>query len=314
MCRKLTFILILLFVILSTSVFTQSDKLRLLVLTDIGGDPDDIQSLRRLLVYANELWIEGIIATATWGERPHRKRGVYFINEHLIHEADDDYARVYANLILHDADYPPPDELRSVVRGGQKNRGVANLISGKSTPGSQHIIESVDVSIEPLWITIWGGAHDLAQALLDVKETRSEEELNQFVQKLRVYSIGDQDIKFTTEGTSQWIRDHFPTIFYIEAGPQWVRSQRGSSAGYVGMYQNDFRGRSGTMIPLVQEGHEMNDTTWVKENVLPFGALGERFPPDVNLIPKSPRNSRGVKEGDTPAWFYVLPHGMNDPG
>jgi len=32
---------------------------RLAVLTDIGGDPDDRQSLVRLMVYANEFEIEG---------------------------------------------------------------------------------------------------------------------------------------------------------------------------------------------------------------------------------------------------------------
>ena len=37
---------------------------RLLVLTDIGGDPDDQQSMIRLMLYANEFDIEGLIATA----------------------------------------------------------------------------------------------------------------------------------------------------------------------------------------------------------------------------------------------------------
>ena len=37
---------------------------RLLVLTDIGGDPDDMQSMRRLMLYSNEFRIEGLIASA----------------------------------------------------------------------------------------------------------------------------------------------------------------------------------------------------------------------------------------------------------
>ncbi len=40
-------------------------KPRLIVLTDIGGDPDDQQSMVRLLVHANEFDIEGLIATAS---------------------------------------------------------------------------------------------------------------------------------------------------------------------------------------------------------------------------------------------------------
>ena len=41
-----------------------AEKPRLLVLTDIGGDPDDQQSLIRLLVHANEFEIEGLTASA----------------------------------------------------------------------------------------------------------------------------------------------------------------------------------------------------------------------------------------------------------
>ena len=43
---------------------TAADKPRLVVLTDIGGDPDDQQSMIRLMVYANEFDIEGLIASA----------------------------------------------------------------------------------------------------------------------------------------------------------------------------------------------------------------------------------------------------------
>lgn len=38
---------------------------RLFVLTDIGGDPDDQQSMIRLMLYSNENEIEGFVATAS---------------------------------------------------------------------------------------------------------------------------------------------------------------------------------------------------------------------------------------------------------
>ena len=44
-----------------------------------------------------------------------------------------------------------------------------------------------------LWISIWGGANTLAQALIHVRATRSADALQKFVEKLRVYSISDQD-------------------------------------------------------------------------------------------------------------------------
>ncbi len=40
-------------------------KPRLLVLTDIGNEPDDQMSLVRLLLYSNELDLEGLIATTS---------------------------------------------------------------------------------------------------------------------------------------------------------------------------------------------------------------------------------------------------------
>src|SRR5690349_17171729 len=43
----------------------ESPRPRLAVLTDIGGDPDDQQSLIRLMVYVNEFELEAILATAS---------------------------------------------------------------------------------------------------------------------------------------------------------------------------------------------------------------------------------------------------------
>ncbi|MCU0870890.1 MAG: DUF1593 domain-containing protein [Pirellulaceae bacterium] len=42
-----------------------AERPRLAVLTDIGGDPDDQQSLVRLMVYANEFEIEALVASAS---------------------------------------------------------------------------------------------------------------------------------------------------------------------------------------------------------------------------------------------------------
>jgi cellulose-binding protein len=42
-------------------------KPRVLVLTDIGNEPDDQMSLTRFLLYSNEFDIEGLVATtSTW--------------------------------------------------------------------------------------------------------------------------------------------------------------------------------------------------------------------------------------------------------
>src|SRR5688500_3693470 len=47
-----------------TAVLSAAERPRLAVLTDIGGDPDDRQSMSRLMVYANEFDLELLLASA----------------------------------------------------------------------------------------------------------------------------------------------------------------------------------------------------------------------------------------------------------
>src|SRR5437763_14662341 len=49
------------------------ERLRLIVETDAGGDPDDEQSLVRFLVYASEWDVEGIIANRPVTLRPENR-------------------------------------------------------------------------------------------------------------------------------------------------------------------------------------------------------------------------------------------------
>ena len=58
-----------------TAVLSASERPRLAVLTDIGGDPDDQQALVRLMLYANEFEIEALIASAS-GTRGELKKAI----------------------------------------------------------------------------------------------------------------------------------------------------------------------------------------------------------------------------------------------
>src|SRR6267378_2215555 len=53
---------ILLIVLLLVSVAMGAERVRVIVETDAGGDPDDEQSMVRFLLYANDFDVEGIIA------------------------------------------------------------------------------------------------------------------------------------------------------------------------------------------------------------------------------------------------------------
>jgi hypothetical protein len=86
-----------LLILLLTLIATESraaEKPRLLVLTDIGGDPDDQQSLIRLLLYANEFEIDGLIATAS-GTPGELKEAI--TRPDLIREIVEAYGKVHGN-------------------------------------------------------------------------------------------------------------------------------------------------------------------------------------------------------------------------
>ena len=82
---------------------------------------------------------------------------------------------------------------------------------GKDSPGSELIIAAVDNPKDrrPVWIAAWGGMNTLAQALWKVSRTRTPEEVEAFVSKIRIYDILGQD------DAGAWIAKNFPDIVYI---------------------------------------------------------------------------------------------------
>ncbi len=84
------------------------ERTRLLVLTDIGGDPDDEQSLIRLLVHADEFDIEGILCEH-WG-KSHRFSPSGQMA--LVAKVLDAYGEVQPALVRHADGYPSAGRIR----------------------------------------------------------------------------------------------------------------------------------------------------------------------------------------------------------
>jgi Protein of unknown function (DUF1593) len=80
------------------AVVSAAERPRLAVLTDMGGDPDDQQSMIRLMVYANEFDLELLIATAA-GTPGELKEAI--TRPDLIHRIIDAYGEVLPNLQKH---------------------------------------------------------------------------------------------------------------------------------------------------------------------------------------------------------------------
>ncbi len=265
------------------------DRTRLMVLTDISSltagiaEPDDGQSLIRLMLYANDFDIEGVVATSNLGHQQ-------MTRPDLIRQVVEAYARTQPNLRLHDPRYPHASLLADKIKAGQPLAGLImpteeSVGDNKDTEASQWIIQVIDrPDPRPVWILIWGGSADLAQALWRVRKTRTPDLLDRFLSHLRVHSINDQD------STGPWIRDHFPGLYTI--------TQR---RAYRGMY----RGGDRTLV----------SSTWVKSHIHGHGPLGDLYP-DYNggdIWSSTLGQVRGIKEGDTPSFLSLVPNGLTDP-
>ena len=266
----------------------QNQKPRLLILTDIGGDPDDQQSMIRLMLYSNEFEIEGLIASAsgTPGEL-----GGSVTRPDLIKEIVNAYGKVRRSLIKHSEGYPTEEYLLERIKSGNKYRKLDHIGKGHDTEGSEWIISTVDKDDQcPLNIGIWGGQTDLAQALWKVKNTRGKEEFEEFISKIRVHDIADQD------GLFGWLMREFLGIFYILDSADESADKR--DGAYRGIYLGG--------------DESLTSREWVDTHVRNgHGPLGALYPDKTWTAP----NPHGVmKEGDTPSWFYFYENGLNRPG
>lgn len=272
---KTSFIL-LLFVVFSQAISAQdNDKHRTIILTDIEADPDDTQSLTRLLLYSNQIDIKGIIATTS----THLRNSIH---PQSIKRIIEDYRKIYPTLSLHESDYPLADNLINLVKSGSPVYGMSGVGKGKDTEGSDWIIKILEEKDErPLYISVWGGTNTLAQALHKIKVQKSKAKAERLISKLRIYAISDQD------DSGIWIRNKFPELFYIVSPGKYERST------WLAINQ------------VVQNGinNEVISNKWIADNIQQgHGPLGASYP-DVMW---------GM-EGDTPAFLWLIPNGLNAP-
>ncbi len=293
---------------MSAVIASSSTKPNLLILTDIGGDPDDQQAMVRLMVHSNEFELTGLIATSRMGHGRDTK-------PELIQEIVDAYGHAHANLSVHAKGFMPVEQMLNLIKSSNANAGVDQL--DDLSEGAKHLVSVVDATSDqqPIHITIWGGATDLAQALHHVQLTRASDAVDAFVSRIRVYAIDDQD------GTGAWINQHFPNLWYILNKDLSGVKQ---SASFRGMYQNDSRQQhhpnQGQRIAVTnspEAWEALVKLPWVESHVHSHGKLGDLYPSKVWQGPTGaafPHNGDGgVKEGDTPSWFYFLANGLSVP-
>lgn len=271
---------VLLIALAASCVVAAVEKPRLVVLTDIGGDPDDQMSMVRLMTYANHVDIEGLIATHVNGR----------VNPEQIHRIVGAFGKVRDNLELHEPGFPTAQYLSERIAAGVPLNNMEGVGEGRDSAGSELLIRVADKEDpRPLWITVWGGPNVLAQALSKVRATRSPEALARFIAKLRVYAISDQD------NSGPWIRREFPGLFYIvtpgvNAGGGFHHST------WIGIGGDKFHGRfDGADFSLVTN-------EWLDQNVRRKGPLGAVYP-----------HWEFMMEGDTPSFLNLINNGLSVP-
>jgi hypothetical protein len=270
-----TCILVLAFSLTCCSLFGQMiRKNRVIILTDIEADPDDTQSLIRLLLYSNEIDIKGIVATTSCWQKTR-------VNPESIRKVIQAYAKVQPNLIKHDAAFPNSETLFALIKQGLPKYGMLGVGDDNDSEGSDLILQELESNDErPLWISIWGGANTLAQTLYKIKKTKTEKELKKLLAKLRVYTISDQD------DSGIWIRNNFPDLFYIVSpGDDYGSATWSGINSFIQGIDNSKISNS-YLAQNIQQGH---------------GPLGAAYP-DV---------AWGM-EGDTPSFLFLILNGLND--
>ena len=297
--RILTWMIAALIAMPTEARTTQKDgvlKPRLVVCTDIAPadvEPDDMESMVRLMAYADMFEIEALITSVGWNCDPYPKEWSQYMFRVI-----DAYEKDLPNLMkrskqkgflsqkkeagCQDIGYwPCADYIRSRAVMGSIDGGIRSIGEHHDSPGSELLIQLADEDDpRPIYVAAWGGANTLAQAIWRVKQTRTDEEVRKFVRKFHLFIITDQDMDYAhrmdrARSSHMWLRKEFKDdLQFIWDEGAW------------------------------QEQCELGKQHWAlhQQNIQGKGALGKEYP-----------NYKWGVEGDTPSFLYVMPNGLNDP-
>jgi len=268
---------------LAGKVLPYQEKPRVFVLTDIGNEPDVQMSLTRFLLYSNEMNVEGLVATTSTWQREK-------VHTDMIDLVVGHYGEVQPNLLKHAAGFPTVAQLQSVVAPGLANYGMAATGEGKNTAGSDLLVSAIEKSTDaahPLFITLWGGANTLAQALQDVSKKHPPEAVQALARNLVVYSISDQD------DAGAWVREHYPDITYI-VDPSSQNGEDYARATWTGISGDRYyRNAPGADFTTVSQH-------WLDENIRNKGPMGKGYLKYLFIM-----------EGDTPSFLGLIRNSLN---
>lgn len=308
----------------------QTLRPRTVVTTD--GEVDDYDSFLRLLLYSNDMDIQAIVYSASqhhWAgdgqgtllvpenrparpafgpmRQPQPEVSHRWIGTDWCQELIDAYAQCYGNLKKHDAAYPAPEHLRSIVKMG--NIRVEGDMA-VPTEGSDCIRDLLlDDDPRPLYLQIWGGTNTVARALLSIEEQYKgtpewEAVYRKVSDKAVLHIIQDQDGTYRT-----YVEPHWPEIRTVYNRLQFF--------GFAYLWN--------TAVP--EPLRVCMDGDWFRSRILeghgPLAAkymtLGSGYDlhdPDDHFGEPSALERPGarkydfISEGDSPSYFLLMDFGL----
>lgn len=281
------------------------DRTRLIILADMGNEPDEVQQMVHMIACSNEFLPEGLIAVTGKYLHPDRRQEYRRVTHpELFHEIIDAYEQVLPNLRQHATGWHSPDTLRSLVCSGQPGYGIDDVGEGKSSPGSRLLIDAMKKDDpRPIWIVVNAGSNTLAQALLEFRRDHSSMELAAAVAKLRIFENGAQD------NAGAWICQQFPAIHWIRSNYQtYAYGGPGGTDGdtrvnlgphFWGDYDYTVEGQNDWLIEHVMSNHGPLGAVFPERR---FGNGKLAFKEGGGTIPWMGLVNRGLFSIDHPHW------------
>ena len=333
MNKRLTFpaLSIAMLFVVSGSCFvlaqSPSAKPRTIVTTD--GEVDDQDSFIRMLLYANEFNLIGLVYSSSQWHYTGDGKGTKFTSEmpmtkklygertelrwpgtDWMQEFIDKYASVFENLNKNASGYPSPDYLKGLVKVGNiEFEGEME----KDTEGSDFIKKILlDETTEPVYIQIWGGTNTVARALKSIedeyKNTGEWSSVNRKVsEKAILYAVLDQDATYKKYVAPSWpdIKVFYNADQFWNFAYPWPRVVPTQLQPYLRgpWFKENIKFNHG---PLLASYYLWGDGTSIKNDF-------DHTQGDTATLKKNNMTRYDfISEGDSPAFFHLIDVGLGN--
>ena len=302
-------------------------KPRTIVTTD--GEVDDQDSFIRLLLYANEFNLVGLVYSSSQWHYTGDGKGTKFTSEvpmtkklygertelrwpgtDWMQEFIDKYAMVYNNLSKHADGYPTPDYLKGIIK-------VGNIVfegeMEKDTEGSNFIKALLlDDSSEPIYLQIWGGTNTVARALKSIEDQYSNTSQwtkirKKVSDKAIIYAVLDQDATYQKYVAPNWpdIKVFYNAAQFWNFAYPWPNVVPAKLQIYLRgpWFKENIKFNHG---PLLASYYLWGDGTKIKND------FDHTHGDTATLKAKKMTQYDFISEGDSPAFFHLIDVGLDN--